>query len=205
MDFHSTDDAELLAIIAGVPDSPPKTTILSHAVGTLYDRYGHLVYTVAYNMVGDQGTAEEITQDVFIKVWEKASTYRPDMAKFSSWLISIARHCAIDELRRRGVRAEKNSVELPEEEGETGESGLLPTLDGPEELVETAMQQENIQKVISTLPEDQGQVLRLAFFKGLSQSEIASQLGEPLGTVKSRIRLAMQKMREMMIEKGITE
>jgi RNA polymerase sigma-70 factor (ECF subfamily) len=176
----------------------------TEALGVLYDRYGRLVYTVAIHVVGDAETAEEITQDVFVRAWEGAHTYRPDMAKVSSWLVSIARHRAIDELRRRGVRPEKVRSDWPEDVGQENIDGL-PVLDGPEEVVENVFQQHGIRKAVSSLPPDQRQVLGLAYFKGLSHSQIAELLGEPLGTVKSRIRLAMMKLREAWVEKGIVE
>lgn len=170
----------------------------SAALSQLYDRYGRLVFSVAYHMVGDSETAEEITQDVFVRVWDGAATYKADLARVSTWLVGIARHRAIDELRRRGVRAEKDQVPWPEESQVD-----LPLLDGPESTVEASLQQQTVRHAIATLPEDQQRVLSLAFFKGFSHSEIAERLGEPLGTVKSRIRLAMQKLRDHFIDQGL--
>ncbi len=199
MDYTSLDDASLLAIIAARGEAIP-----TEALGTLYDRYGRLVYTVAIHVVGDAETAEEVTQDVFVRVWEGAHTYRADLAKVSSWLISICRHRAIDELRRRGVRPEKDSAGWPEDAGLDAMDGL-PVLDGPEGQVEDRLQRRGIRQVIQTLPPEQREVLGLAYFKGLSHSQIAEQLGEPLGTVKSRIRQAMQKVRDALIERGMVD
>lgn len=197
MDFSALDDVALLGLIARGR---------SEALSVLYDRYGRLVYTVAIHVVGDTETAEEITQDVFVRAWESADTYRSSIAKVSSWLVSITRHRAIDELRRRGTRPEKDQViwpEDPEADGEGVEG--LPFLESPEGDVEATMEQRSIRQVISALPADQREVLGLAFFKGLSHSQIAEELGEPLGTVKSRIRLAMQKLRDGLIERGIVD
>ena len=199
MDYTSLDDASLLGMIAARDERFP-----TEALGVLYDRYGRLVYTVAIHVVGDTETAEEVTQDVFVRVWEGAHTYRADMAKVSSWLISICRHRAIDELRRRGVRPEKDSAGWPEDAGLDTMDGL-PVLDGPEELVEDRLQRSGIRQVIETLPREQREVLGLAYFKGLSHSQIAERLGEPLGTVKSRIRQGMQKVRDALIERGIVD
>ena len=189
MDFTTVDDAALILLIARA-----NSAALSH----LYDRYGRLVYSVAYQAVGDAETAEEITQDVFVRVWDGAASYRAELAKVSTWLVGITRHRAIDELRRRGVRPEKNAVPWPEES-----EGSLPVLDGPENTVENKLQQHTVRRAVATLPEDQQRVLGLAFFNGYSHSEIAERLGEPLGTVKSRIRLAMQKLRDLFTEQGM--
>lgn len=196
MNYSTLDDAALMGSIARAHGD----TAHSGALAELYDRYGRLVYTVAIHVVGDPETAEEITQDVFVRAWEGANTYRPDVARVGSWLVSIARHRAIDELRRRGVRPEKASVEWPEEAGlENG----LPTFDDPEDTVESLLRNRHIRLAVASLPNEQRQVLGLAFFKGMSHSEIADTLGEPLGTVKSRIRLAMRKLRDALVERGI--
>ena len=189
MELTTLDDAALMLLIARSN---------SAALGQLYDRYGRLVFSVAYHVVGDSETAEEITQDVFVRVWEGAASYRAELAKVSTWLVGITRHRAIDELRRRGVRVEKDQVPWPEES-----EGSLPVLDGPENRVEASLQQQAVRRAIAALPQDQQRVLSLAFLKGLSHSEIAESLGEPLGTVKSRIRLAMQKLRDIFTEQGL--
>lgn len=191
MNFSSVDDATLLSMIADLS---------SEAIAVLYDRYGRLVFTVAIHVVGDAETAEEITQDVFVRVWEGARSYRAEMAKVSSWLISITRHRSIDELRRRGVRPEKNQMDWPEEEM----NGLLLS-ENPEDTAELVLQQRHVRQAIASLPTEQQKVLSLAYFKGYSHQEIAELMGEPLGTVKSRIRLAMLKLRDMFVEQGIVE
>lgn len=193
--FSTLDDIVLIEMIAGAR---------SEALAALYDRYGRLVFTIACRVVGDPETAEEITQDVFVRVWEGASTYRPDMAKVSSWLISITRHRSIDELRRRGARPEKGSMALLEDLGIEGAEGM-PSLNGPEDAVENTLQNRSIRQAIASLPPEQRNVLNLAFFMGLSHSQIAETMGEPLGTIKSRIRLAMHRLREAIIERGVID
>lgn len=192
MDFTFLDDVALLGLIAAEH---------SEALGALYDRYGRLVYTIAIHVVGDGETAEEITQDVFVRVWEGAGSYRPEMAKVTSWLVSIARHRSIDELRRRGVRPEKDSFAWPEESGAEIANGL-PVLEGPESEVENSLRNLRVRQAVADLSVDQRTVLGLAYFQGLSHSEIAEMLGEPLGTVKSRIRIAMQKLRDGLAGPG---
>jgi RNA polymerase sigma-70 factor, ECF subfamily len=204
LNLSTLDDAALIAAIAGLHGARQAAHRLNEAVGILYDRYGRLVYTIAIHTVGDSETAEEITQDVFVRACEGAQSYRPEMAKVSSWLVSITRHRAIDELRRRSSRADKHQVDWPEDIGLENMPGMQ-LLDGPETAVESSLQSKNIRQAIASLPQDQRQALGLAFYKGLSHSEIAAMLGEPLGTVKSRIRMAMQKLRELMVERNLIE
>jgi RNA polymerase sigma-70 factor, ECF subfamily len=199
LDFTTLNDEALLAVIAAAYGKPSSDPTLNGAIAVLYDRYGRLVYSIAIHTSGDVETAEEITQDVFVRVCKNAHTYRPDKAKVSSWLVSITRHRAIDELRRRGTRPEVVQLDWPEEgSSESAEKG-------PEKEAEISIQRQKIRLLITTLPHDQRIVLNLAFFKGLSHTQIAQLLNEPLGTVKSRVRLAMQKLRERMIESGLIE
>lgn len=163
------------------------------ALAVLYDRYGRLVFSLAVNIVGDQAAAEEITQDVFLSVWEKAHTYRASQARVSTWLSSIARYRAIDILRRRGVRPEQNSISWDD----VGEN-LLPVDYSTVELAELGMLQKRVRAAISELPAEQREALALAFFGGYSHQEISQALGQPLGTVKTRIRLAMKKLRDRL-------
>jgi RNA polymerase sigma-70 factor (ECF subfamily) len=197
VDFSTLDDASLLEMIAisfGKLDAEP---ILNEALGALYDRYARLVFSVALRLVGDVETSEEITQDVFVRVCEGAHGYREQLARVSTWLVSIARHRAIDELRRRGVRPEQALVDWLDEEGQERRDGL-PTKESPEREIETSLQEQAIRQMVADLPADQRQVLGLAYFKGMSHSQIAATLGEPLGTVKSRFRLAMQRLRDAL-------
>ena len=164
-----------------------------NAISELYDRYNRLVYSLAYFIVGDTSTAEEVTQDVFLRIWEKASTYREDEAKVNTWLTSITRYRAIDILRKRRIRVDTEAIGL-----EDIPLKLIPNDSSVEELTEKTDRRITIRKAILTLPEEQRRVLYLAYFSGLSHSEISNHIGEPLGTVKTRIRLGMQKLREIL-------
>jgi len=183
-DYRSLADESLLRLIV---HARPE------ALSELYDRYGRLVFSIALNTVGDPASAEEITQDVFLRVWQRAAQYRAEAAKVSTWLSSIARHRAIDWLRRQGARPEGRSVAWadvsPEEE---------PVAEGAEQAAELAMHRQQVRAAVARLPEEQQRVLALAYFQGLSQSEIAETLHLPLGTVKTRLRLAMDKLRGML-------
>lgn len=191
MNYSNFDDSILMQLIAKAQ---------TEALSELYDRYSRLVYSLAMHALGDSVTAEEVTQDVFFRIWEKAGTYRSDQAKVSTWLISITRNRAIDMLRKRGIRPEGHSVGWEEQ----NDFAFLGTNSrGPEELADQSIQSKQIRDTIARLPADQQRVLAMAFFAGLSHSEIAAQLGEPLGTVKTRIRMAMQKLRGWLREEHL--
>jgi RNA polymerase sigma-70 factor (ECF subfamily) len=188
LDYSTIDDSALLRFIARAD---------ADALSALYDRYHRLVFSIARNAVGDQATAEEITLDVFTQVWQKAGTYRADRAKVSTWLTSITRYRAIDELRRRGSRAEQRSVawaDLP--------PSAEPTVGGPETVIELSMQRRRVHTAVAQLPDAQKEALGLAYFRGLSHTEIAASLDLPLGTVKTRIRLAMGKLRQLLADEN---
>jgi RNA polymerase sigma-70 factor (ECF subfamily) len=163
------------------------------ALGMLYDRYNRLVFSVALNMVGNQATAEEITIDIFTRVWEKAHTYRSDRARVSTWLTSMTRNRAIDMLRREAARPNRESVSW-------SELTTAPSsgTDSPETAVDLSLQRERVRAAIKQLPAEQQDVLALAYFKGYSQRQIARERDLPLGTVKTRIRLAMNKLRQLL-------
>jgi RNA polymerase sigma-70 factor (ECF subfamily) len=187
LNYITLDDKTLIALI---------TRAQSDALDELYCRYNRLVFSLALNMVSDQATAEEITLDVFTRVWQKANTYRPEQAKVSTWLVSLTRHRAIDWLRRQKVRLDHRSLSWAEVNPES-----VPHTDsGPEQAVEMTLRQERVRTAVAQLPSEQQEALALAYFKGLTHRQIAETLDQPLGTVKTRIRLAMQKLRQTLQE-----
>jgi RNA polymerase sigma-70 factor (ECF subfamily) len=165
------------------------------ALGELYDRYSRLVFSLALNLVGDHATAEEITLDVFTRVWEKAETYRSEQAKVGTWLTSIARYRSIDILRRRSSRPERHSVDWVEVSAYS-----MPSFNSPEQATELALRQERVRAAVASLPPEQKEALALAYFQGYTHRQVAEALDLPLGTVKTRIRLAMQKLRDLLLE-----
>jgi RNA polymerase sigma-70 factor (ECF subfamily) len=191
MDYSVLDDQTLIQLIVQAR---------AEALSELYDRYGRLVFSLALNSVGDSATAEEITQDVFLRVWQRAKQYRDDRGKVSTWMTSITRHRAIDQLRRRSSRPEQRSVEWADVS-----AASVPVVNGPEQSAVLAMERERIRAAIAQLPSEQKEVLALAYFQGMKQSQIAKALGLPLGTVKTRTRLGMQKLREMLRERSEVE
>jgi RNA polymerase sigma-70 factor (ECF subfamily) len=188
VDYSSLDDDALVRLISNTSEG---------ALGELYERYNRLVHSLALHVIGDQATAEEITLDVFMRVWERAGTYRSERAKVSTWLSSITRSRSIDELRRRGARPEQHSVSWAEVT-----PAVHPSTAGPEPVIEGAWVQEQVRAAVAGLPAEQRQILALAYFQGLTQREIADQLNQPLGTVKTRIRLAMSKLRQTLVDEA---
>jgi RNA polymerase sigma-70 factor (ECF subfamily) len=145
--------------------------------------------------VGDDSTADEITLDVFTRVWQQSETYRVEKARVTTWMTAITRHLAIDALRRRKARPEAQSVDWPAPGPPRAAPGRQI-----EESVELALQRERVRAAVAQLPPEQRQALALAFFRGLTHAQIAEALQQPLGTVKTRIRLAMQKLRHLLRE-----
>ena len=178
------DDADLIARIAQAQ---------TKAFDRLYDRYNRLVFSVAIAILGDQAAAEEATLDVFVQVWKKAGSYRADQGQVRTWLTAITRHHAIDILRWRKARPDANGMEWDET---TLQDGLV-TRD-TEEVAELTFQREKVQAALAQLPEEQREALKLAYFQGYSHSQIAEVLSQPLGTIKTRIRLGMQKLRQLL-------
>jgi RNA polymerase sigma-70 factor (ECF subfamily) len=191
MDYKALDDETLLRLIVGAQEN---------ALGELYDRYSRLVYSMAINALGDAAMAEEVSQDVFLRIWQKASTYQPEQGKVMTWIASIARYRAIDVIRRQNVRPEGNRVSWASED-----TFDLPHPSNVEDEVETSQRGQRVRAAMARLPEAQRQVLAYAYFQGYSHSEIAEILNEPLGTVKTRIRLAMEKLRQVLIDEGTVD
>ncbi len=191
---------ELTEFIRPVPGVVDDTTLIqllslnqTEALGELYDRYGRLVYSIAFNSLGDQAAAEEIVQDVFTRVWKNANTYDARIAKVSTWLVSITRNRVIDELRREKAHPERMAVGW----FEVSESNELTSL-MPEEESELSWRQKLVREALYSLSPNEREALALAYFKGYSQSKIADVLDIPLGTAKTRIRSAMQKLRRTL-------
>jgi RNA polymerase sigma-70 factor, ECF subfamily len=157
------------------------------ALATLYDRYSSVLYSVAMRILTDAGAAEEILQDVFLQVWRNASRFDPQRGSLSGWLLVTTRNRAIDRLRRR---APQGPDPAPEELAMPGAS------------LETGVAQDEMMALVKTALNDlapgQRAVLEMAYFEGLTHSEIAERSGEPLGTVKTRLRSALQVLKKAL-------
>jgi RNA polymerase sigma-70 factor, ECF subfamily len=175
------DDEMLLELISSHDES---------ALSSLYERYARLLYTIALRITNDSTAAEEVLQDVFHNVWQRAQTFRPTAGSVSSWLSSIARNRSIDQVRSRWQRSRDRETPLDH----------LPDFGGAVErgLEQIAVLRADVIHALSNLPVLQRQAIELAYFGGLSSSEIAAHLNEPLGTIKGRLRLGMDKLRETL-------
>lgn len=166
----------------------------AEALAQLYDRYSRLVFGLGLAIVGDRQTAEEITLDVFVRVWQKAATYRAEQARASTWLTHITRNHAIDLLRRRAARPDQDGLDL-----ESVARRASPAEENdPQELAELSLRRQRVHAALAHLPADQQQALTLAYFRGYTQAQIAEALGQPLGTIKSRMRSALLKLRDLL-------
>lgn len=160
------------------------------ALEALYGRYSTAVYSLAMYMLKQEALAEDATQETFLNIWLKAFSFNADRGQPKSWIMSVAHHKIVDLIRSR----RRTSYMTDPGGDETLE--LLPSGQAStEEQVEQTLQRERILKALTLLPEAQREVVMLAYFEGYSQSEMAEKLGQPLGTVKTRVRLAMQKLR----------
>lgn len=162
------------------------------ALGVLYDRYAALVYAIALRVTGDRQTAEEVMQDVFQNIWQTAGGFRPQTGVVAGWIIGIARHRAIDVLRSKRERGRNREV--------TGVEIRMVSLSvgGIEGDIEQRALREAVRAALAELPPAQRQAIEMAYYGGFTQTEIAERLGEPLGTVKTRLRLGLMKLRDVL-------
>jgi RNA polymerase sigma-70 factor (ECF subfamily) len=175
----TASEIELVALLREQPAA---------GIAALYDRYGRLIFSMALRVVQDRGAAEEITQDVFLRCWRSLDRYQPSQGSLASWLLSITHNRAIDELRSR--RGKDSRREISDEVLQP-QSAVDPGFD-------EALLRGEIQKALQILPVAQRDVIELVFWNGLTRREIAEQLSLPLGTVHTRLRLGMDKLRETL-------
>jgi RNA polymerase sigma-70 factor (ECF subfamily) len=166
----------------------------------LYERYKTLVFSLAIKITGSHETAEDITLDVFTQVWKNADKYHSEKGSVKGWIASIARYRSIDTLRRRKVRSDINRPQWSDVQLET-----LPSNDNPGEALELEETRHKVSDAIAILPKDQQEVLALAYFKGYTHRQISAALDEPLGTIKTRIRLGLQKLRQIFKDEKILD
>ena len=160
------------------------------ALAALYGRYRPLVFALALRVLGDAARAEDVVQDTFLSVWRKASSYAPQRGSARTWISSVARNRAIDIVRA--------SRERPVQDDEELLLGLRDDSPAVVDQVVATVEGEATRSALHGLPMEQRQAIAMAYFGGLSHSEIATRTGLPLGTVKSRVRLGIQRMRESL-------
>jgi RNA polymerase sigma-70 factor (ECF subfamily) len=166
------------------------------AIGALYDRYGQVLYAVAYRIVGQRADAEEIVIDAFAQAWRAAPTFEATRGSVAGWLTMIARSRALDLVRARARRERITAAAAADDLH--GSPGLGSWRPDPSASYDHDERRRRVQDALQVLSPPQRQAIELAFFEGLSQSEIAERIEEPLGTVKTRVRLGMQKLREAL-------
>ena len=177
-------NAEDVALIRRMCDSDET------ALGALYDRWVRSLYSLVFHLLKDADEAEDVVEETFWQAWRKASSYEPSRGAVSTWLLTIGRRRALDRLRAKGRRREES---MTESRTLADVASILPD---PFQATEGSERRSRVRAALTDLPDEQREVLELGYFQGLSQTEIADMTGQPLGTVKTRMRLAMQKLRE---------
>jgi RNA polymerase sigma-70 factor (ECF subfamily) len=170
----SADAALVSAIRAGDPG----------AMALLYDRYGSVVYSVALRVLGDTGSAEDVLQEVFMQLWRNPNAFDASRGNLAPWLAVIARNRAIDSIRKRHPETDIADVVISVEPDMAGDA-------------ERGRAMEKVRGALSSMPAAQRSALEMAYFEGLSHSEIAAKTGEPLGTIKTRIRSGLLSLRKV--------
>ena len=183
----SETDRRLLDRISGQDEA---------ALEQLYDRYSAVLYATALRIAGERSDAEEIVLDAFTQAWREAGRFRSARGSVIAWLTMMCRSRALDLVRARGRRLRLvDAANASEPDATPGMGGAGPQ---PSHEVERIERRTEVARALRELTPPQRQVIELAYYDGLSHSEIAERLGEPLGTVKTRVRLAMQKLRDSL-------
>jgi RNA polymerase sigma-70 factor (ECF subfamily) len=187
---QSSDEALIIAIVGGE----------SWALESLYQRYARLLYSLVYRMVADHQVAEDLLQEAFLSVWQRAVSYSPQFGAVRSWLVSIVHHRAIDYLRY--VRRRASLKETTWEEVERDEQPAFP--DVWDEAWRT-IQSEVLRSALMKISTEQRMMIELAYFQGWTHSEIAKGCKLPLGTVKARLRLGLIRLKKVLEDMGVHE
>jgi RNA polymerase sigma-70 factor (ECF subfamily) len=166
------------------------------ALTDLYDRHSRLLFGLILRIMRDQAEAEEILQEVFVRVWTRAVLYDPRLGRPTTWLVRLARNCAIDHLRARRNRAVAGTSPLDESMPET--AAALADIHTPETAVLEAERRGTVMDAMAGLPTEQARLIEAAFFEGYTHSELAKRFRLPLGTVKTRIRAGLLAMRQRL-------
>jgi RNA polymerase sigma-70 factor (ECF subfamily) len=182
--FDRLTDGELLSLVSSRDRA---------AFEALYDRHRVVAFSLAYRLLNSRDQAEDVTQEAFLGLWRDAGRYEPELGSVRTWLMTIVRNRSLDAVRRRSARDRKHAAaaELPAD---------LSAADVTSAEAYARDEGRTIRAALSELPDDQRRVVELAFFGGWTQTEIADMLGMPLGTVKSRIRLGLIKLRTLLDE-----
>jgi len=190
----------VMAIQPGGTPAPDRALVTrmaagdERALGELYDRHATMTYALAYAVVGERADAEEVVADAFGQAWRTAATFDPARGRVAAWLSAITRTRALDLVRARGRRIRMLAKAAILDDGGLA-APVTPPAEAPDRHAERGEARRLVVRALAELPEPQRRVIELAYFGGLSQTEIAAELQEPLGTVKTRIRTALEKLR----------
>ena len=182
-DAAQLSDEALLEAVAGSDEE---------ALGELYDRFGRVAYGLALRILRDPTLAEDAVQEAFLQVWRGARDYRPERAKASTWVLTFVHRRAVDLVRREERRRADPLDETHE-----------PTGEATDEEAWLRAQRQVVQEALRKLPPEQREAIELAYYGGFTQSELAEKLGQPLGTIKSRMFAGLKRLRELLAESGL--
>jgi RNA polymerase sigma-70 factor, ECF subfamily len=185
--IQSFADEELMHLVQG---GDPR------AFELLFERHGGAAFSLAYRMVGDRTNAQDVSQEAFLSIWRSKMRYQPDRGSVRTWILGIVHHRAIDALRRNLVHDRRRG----------SSEGMEERFEAPEQTdVEVARREDarNVKAALETLPPDQCRVIELAYFGGFSHSKIAEMLDTPIGTIKGRMRLGLEKLRLQLAEEFV--
>jgi RNA polymerase sigma-70 factor (ECF subfamily) len=165
------------------------------AFSALYDRLSRPLYSLALRMLGDAGDAQDALQDVFLQIWSRAATYNPEQSTLFSWTVLLTRSRVIDRLRARKRRLRVVASATGDEDADVADAS---TMESAADTADKNDEAARVRSVLNNLPSEQREAIELAFFGHLTHHEIAARLGEPLGTIKARIRRGLLKLRERL-------
>ena len=185
-DLAQVSDEALVSLVASYDEQ---------ALAELYDRFGRVAYGLALRILRDEALAQDAVQEAFLGVWRSADRYLPERAKASTWILTLVHRRAVDLVRREDRRRGEPLDDAPE-------PVALSTVEGEATL---GFQRRVVQEALKGLPADQREALELAYYGGLTQSELAERLGQPLGTIKSRMFMGLARLRDLLAQAGLEE
>jgi RNA polymerase sigma factor (sigma-70 family) len=185
-DLTQISDEVLVSLVASADDE---------ALAELYDRFGGVAYGLALRILRDDALAQDAVQDAFLGVWRTADRFLPERAKASTWILTLVHRRAVDLVRRENVRRGEPLEHAPE-------PAAPETVEGEATL---GFQRRVVQEALKGLPPEQREALELAYYGGLTQSQLAERLGQPLGTIKSRMFMGLARLRDLLAQAGLEE
>jgi RNA polymerase sigma-70 factor, ECF subfamily len=194
-DFSSYTDEQLMSAIGGGH---------TDALDALYDRHVRGCFGLAMKIVRDPAVAEEVVQDVFVKLWSQPTVFSPERGKFSGWLLTLVHNRSVDKLRRAqsGIAGKTLPLDVEGDNGLSLADVLPDTGPSPDDAAWLKVEGDIVRQALGQIPELQRQAISMAYFGGLTQREIAERLQEPLGTIKTRTRSGLQQLRRVLVRQG---